>query len=95
MGLDTYWSEKVLERVPQRIREARRLRGVTQELVAYWLGIRAVHISHLECGRKIPSVAMLMALSDALGVTADYLLGLDQDGESGESGERAVGHVSE
>jgi transcriptional regulator with XRE-family HTH domain len=41
------------------------------------IGISNSLITHYEKGTKKPSVETLAALSDALGVSADYLLGIN------------------
>lgn len=69
------------KRIGERIAWARGHFGaavseITQQQLAELSGISAMHISHFECGRRTPHVANLIALSKALGVTTDWLLGL-------------------
>lgn len=49
---------------------------ITQQELAELSGITAMHISHFECGRRTPHIANLIVLSEVLGVTTDWLLGL-------------------
>lgn len=48
--------------------------GMSQAALAKRLHISASTIGSYEQGRREPSCAMLVALSDVLGVTTDYLL---------------------
>ena len=60
----------------QRLREARELRGWTQEQLAYESHVSAATISHFETGkRQRASAANLVKLATALSVSVDYLLG--------------------
>ena len=60
-----------------RLREAREARGLNQRELAERLGLPPSSIAHFEGGRRGPSVENLIRLARALGVTADFLLGLD------------------
>lgn len=60
----------------RRLREARRLRGWTQDRLAKESDIPAAVISHFETGtRQRASAANLVKLARALSVSVDYLLG--------------------
>lgn len=48
--------------------------GMSQSALAKQLHISPSTVGSYEQGRREPSCAMLVALSDALGVTTDYLL---------------------
>lgn len=67
----------VMERYGQSIRAARLAARLTQAGLAAILGCHQSAVSHLERDRRVPSVAVLVALCGALGVSADTLLGLD------------------
>lgn len=58
----------------ERIAMLRRRRGLSQAKLANALGISTSTISMYEQGRREPSVSILIALADALGVTIDYFL---------------------
>ena len=58
----------------QRMQEARRLAGMTQEELADVLGIDKNHVSRLERGVKACSIDILVEISAALRVSTDYLL---------------------
>ncbi len=65
----------------ERIKEARKKIGITQEDLAARLQIRGViierdSISRIEIGTRFVADYEIVALCDSLGVTADYLLGL-------------------
>jgi transcriptional regulator with XRE-family HTH domain len=60
---------------PERLREARSLRGLSQEDVARKSGLQPSAVSHFESGTRKPSFDNLRKLADALDVTIDYLVG--------------------
>ena len=59
----------------ERLRTARDHRKLSQSDLAAKTGLLPSAISHFETGRRSPSFANLKALSDALRVTTDYLIG--------------------
>ena len=59
----------------ERLRIARERAGLSQSDLAEKAGFQASAISHFETGRRSPSFENLRRLSDALGVTTDYLIG--------------------
>ncbi len=61
-----------LERMAERLREARAQRGLTLKEVAAQSSISAGHLSQVERGETVPSVPTLLAISSALGVSPDY-----------------------
>ena len=63
--------------IGRRIREVRIQRGMSQAKVAELVGCNDSHISNIEKGDKI-SLTTLVAVADALGVTADVLLSGNQ-----------------
>ncbi|AXK42983.1 helix-turn-helix domain-containing protein [Erythrobacter aureus] len=63
-----------LEEYPNRIREFRKLRGMTQKELGNALGMTAVNIGHLELERRDPSLSNLRALARVLGVSVGDLL---------------------
>jgi transcriptional regulator with XRE-family HTH domain len=60
---------------PQRLLAARELRKLSQTDLAAKAKLQPSAISHFETGRRSPSFDNLKALSVALEVTTDYLLG--------------------
>ena len=58
-----------------QFRLARQLRGLSQSKLAAMAGVHPAEISHIECGRRLPSLATIIKLSDALAVNIDYLIG--------------------
>ncbi|AWB22969.1 cupin domain-containing protein [Methylobacterium currus] len=61
--------------VANRIRALRRRRGLTVEALAAAVGIHKGHLSRIERGEKVPSVATLEALALALGARTAELFG--------------------
>lgn len=65
----------------ERIKELRRKRGMTQEVLGKILGVRQDAISTYENGKNYPEVRNLLVLADFFGVSLDYLLGRTDDPE--------------
>lgn len=63
--------------VGERLREARRLRDISQGKLAEATGrlVSASMVAHIEGGRKLPSLHVFAAFCQVLRVSADYLLG--------------------
>ena len=64
------------------IRQARKARGWTQEQLASAIGTTQQTINRWESGQTEPKVSDLRKISNALGITLSFLLGLDEIGES-------------
>lgn len=62
------------EALGQRMAEFRKAQGLTQTQLAEMLGISQQTVAHYEVGRLRVAVAMLPALTQALGVTCEDLL---------------------
>jgi transcriptional regulator with XRE-family HTH domain len=60
----------------ERLLLARRRAGVSQGELAKRTEMYASDISKMERGRMLPTAPRLRRLAEALGVSADYLLGL-------------------
>jgi transcriptional regulator with XRE-family HTH domain len=67
------------EEFPERLREARKAKGLSQADVADRAGLKPSAISHFETGRRSPSFNNLKRLADALSVSVDYLLGREDE----------------
>ena len=59
-----------------RMRAARKARGITQTALAEAVGLCNTQLSSFERGVREPSLGNLRKIARALGVSADYLLGL-------------------
>lgn len=60
----------------KRIKQARLRFGVVQEELAEQLGVSRTAIAKWESGRSVPTVWNLVSLAESLGVSTDFLLGL-------------------
>lgn len=60
---------------PDRLKEARDLRKLSQLDLAQQSGLAPSAVSHFETGGRKPSFDNLQLLADALHVSTDYLLG--------------------
>ena len=63
----------------KRIRAARERAGFTQEDVAEAVGVSRTAVTRWEQGVIEPKLRNLMAIAKKLGVSSDYLLGLDEN----------------
>ncbi len=70
------------------IREARRLKGMTQAALAKQLGVSANYICQLETGRRVPSLKTLSKIAAVLNVRAGSLLEKDLQTELEELSSR-------
>lgn len=59
----------------KRIREYRTKAGFTQQQLADKIGVKLNTVAIYESGRSLPSIAVLMKVSQALNVSVDTLLG--------------------
>jgi len=64
----------VLEGFPQRLRELRKRKDLSQTELGLLAGLHYTHIGRFERGTSRPSGDTLKRLADALDVTSDYLL---------------------
>lgn len=60
----------------KRLRELRKIKGLSQEQVGKELGFSARAYSHYENGERDPSIATLIKMCKFFDVSADYLIGL-------------------
>jgi transcriptional regulator with XRE-family HTH domain len=69
----------------ERLLLARRRAGVSQGELAKRTEMYASDISKMERGRMLPTAPRLRRLAEALGVSADFLLGLQEDAQAAPS----------
>jgi transcriptional regulator with XRE-family HTH domain len=79
----------------KRLVEARKKRTLSQDELAKKSGLKPAAISHFETGSRKPSFDNLRKLSDALKVTADFLLGRTDDPEGFAEADVAFRHSFE
>lgn len=60
--------------IGQRIREVRTEKKLTQEYLANMANVNVSHISNIETGKIGISLTLLVAVSNALNTTVDFLL---------------------
>jgi transcriptional regulator with XRE-family HTH domain len=73
-------TEATLASIGERLRSARDHAGLTLEQLADATGLSKAHLSRLESSDRQPSIAALLDLSAALGVSVNVLLGENRDG---------------
>lgn len=64
-----------MNKFPQRLKELRMAKKVTQEELGQHLGFRDSTISQYESGSREPDYDTLLKIAEFFGVTTDYLLG--------------------
>ncbi len=67
------------EALGNRIRTARKRKGLSQEKLGEICLISTAHIGHIERGTRIPSLETLYKISKELNVSMDYLFFDSQD----------------
>jgi transcriptional regulator with XRE-family HTH domain len=67
-------SIELAKSVGERIREARRVRGMSQMKLAEKTSISLPHVGSIEKGKSLITIATLKKISEALDVTTDSLL---------------------
>ena len=60
--------------IGRRVRTARRDLGLTQEKFAELIGVSPTHISHIETASKKASLASLVSIANAVGISIDEIL---------------------
>ena len=65
-----------------KLRELRKKRGLTQQQLADMVGVLNVSLSNYERGTQMPDITTLTKIANALGVSTDTLLGLNDPDES-------------
>lgn len=74
----------------EKLREARKARGLTQAALGDLCGLQASAISHFETGVRKPDFDNLCSIAKALDVSLDYLMGLtNHANRAGELSETA------
>ncbi len=70
----TKQDSKQMQELGERIRLARRDKNMTQEELAFKVGVTATRISKIENGKTVTKINTFSRIVDALQVSADYLL---------------------
>ncbi len=65
------------EKFPERIKDLRDEKGISQERLADELGVSHGTISLWETGKREPKLSNLILLAEYFGVSIDYLAGLE------------------
>ncbi len=63
----------------ERLKKLRRDKGITQDALAEYLGISYQAVSKWENHAGFPDISLLPAIASFFAVSADYLLGIDQE----------------
>ena len=83
--------DEQLIQIGERVKEARKLKRMTQVELAAKVNISSVFLSNIERGRKQMMIKTAIALSEVLNVTTDWLLkGVSHDEEQAIADEIAA-----
>lgn len=74
-------------KIGEKIKQLRRERELTQEILAEFLGVTAQSVSKWERGESCPDIALLPSIASFFKVTTDELLGVDD-----KENERKIKH---
>lgn len=66
--------EKLLKEIGERVRKARLAKGMSQAQLAEALNISPPYVSNIETGKHIMKITLLIKLTEALGVSNDWIL---------------------
>jgi transcriptional regulator with XRE-family HTH domain len=72
-------SRETRRKFRERFREWRLKRGISQDELARKAHVPSASVSHFERGIRFPNAETLRRIADALGVSADFLLGRVDD----------------
>lgn len=61
------------KRIGERIREERKKKGLTQEMLAQKVGMQRAHISRIEQGKCSTGFDLLQRIAEALGCEIDFI----------------------
>lgn len=64
--------------IGKRVREKRQEMKYSQEQLGWETNLSTTYISHIETGKRKPSLGTLISISNALGITLDELLSGNQ-----------------
>ena len=73
LPLDRCWMKKIEERFGERVRELRRVKGLSQEELAFKTGVHRTYLGGIERGERNPSLRNIAAITKALGITLSEL----------------------
>ena len=69
------------EKFVARLKYLREFKGLSQGDIANAVGLNRTSVTLWEAGTRLPSLEVAVALTDLLGVSLDYLLGLSDTPE--------------
>lgn len=75
--------KKLRQTISKGLSEARLARDLSQSELASRAGLLPSAVAHFESGRRMPGVANLLKLADALDISLDRLFGRDRGTPTG------------
>ena len=80
---------------PERLKQLRKEKGLTQVTLAETLGVSKGTIAMWETGKRMPSFDMLTRLSELFDKRVDYIIGTSEDHRSATLTEEEVAQLGE
>lgn len=74
-------SDRLLKSLGEKLQEARKKSGLTQDQVAKVLGINKVQLSYYETGAREINITLLQELANLYGYSVGYFLGNEKGKE--------------
>ena len=71
--------KKILKTLGLRVKYYRKLKGVSQETLAFMVGVDRTYIGAIEQGLRSPSIYCLFTLANELGITLGELTNITLD----------------
>jgi transcriptional regulator with XRE-family HTH domain len=65
--------DKIYKQIGERVIEARKAKGMSQEKLAEESGIDRSHMGFIEQGRRKPTVSTLFKIAESLGISLEQL----------------------
>ena len=69
--------------IGKRIANARKAANLTQAKLSEKVGISEKYLSRIECGKQLPNISTVIRICDALCISADKLLSINNVDASG------------
>ena len=80
---------------PQRLKQLRKVKGLTQVTLAETLGVSKGTVAMWETGKRMPGFDMLTRLSELFDKRVDYIIGTAEDSRSAMLTEEEVAQLGE
>lgn len=80
--------------IGQKIKKARKQKGLSQEQLAEMVWISTTHMSHIETGSTKLSLPVLADIAQTLNISTDYLIFDENNGNTNQNKESDIKHIN-